>query len=69
MTNTQEITPRNLGVHETGIYVGVGRSTIYDLLKDDPAFPQGFKVGKKRLFPIHALDAWMQGLETGKAVH
>ncbi len=69
MINTQEIKPRNLGVNEAGTYIGIARSTLYDLLKNDPAFPQGFKLGKKRLFPVHMLDAWMQELETGKAVH
>lgn len=66
MTN-QQIAPRNLSIADACRYTGLGRSSIYQAMKYDPAFPQGLKIGKRRLLPVADLDTWLDQKQVGMA--
>lgn len=63
---SNETKPRNLSVTQTCEWLGLARSTFYLLLKNGKA-PVGIRLGRKRLFPITQLEAWMTSLESQKA--
>lgn len=62
-----DIQKRNLTVKEACTWGGFARSTFYKMIKDGDA-PAGFKLGKKRLFPLTDLEDWMASLQS-KEVH
>lgn len=66
MNNDIQTKPRNFSVDQVCEWAGIARSTFYGMVKMGTA-PQGFKLGKRRLFPVAALEEWMAGLESGKA--
>lgn len=56
-----QVNTKNLGLIEAAEYIGVSRSRFYKCLADGSA-PAGFTIGRKRLFPIVELDAWLERL-------
>jgi excisionase family DNA binding protein len=66
MVNDAQSKPRNYSIDQACEWAGIARSTFYALMKSGDA-PQGFKLGKRRLFPVATLEEWMASLESGKA--
>lgn len=46
-----------LSVTEAAAALGIGRATLYELIKNHDAPPSYF-VGRRRLFPIAGLEQW-----------
>lgn len=53
----------SVGAEEAAQILGVGRSTVFKLVKDGTL--QGVKLGKRRLFTIHELEALLATLQKG----
>jgi len=53
--------PLTLTPKEAAIRSGIGINTIYEICRDNPAFP-AFRVGKKTLIPVEAFDKWVADL-------
>jgi predicted DNA-binding transcriptional regulator AlpA len=50
-----------LRLEQAASYIGVSRRSFYYLLHEDPDLDQAcFRVGTTRLWPVAALDAWME---------
>jgi excisionase family DNA binding protein len=56
---------RAFSIDEFGRTYGLGRSLTYTLLKEGKL--QGVKVGRKRLIPADAAEAWLAGLSEPQA--
>lgn len=63
--------PAALKAADAAAHLGISRSHFYQLLRSDPHLGKlAFTAGRRRLFPIVALDEWMRakqctgGLET-----
>jgi excisionase family DNA binding protein len=55
------VAPAALKPKEAARYLGLGRSSFYNLLRTDSSLmAASFKVGRSRVFMIAALDAWMK---------
>lgn len=48
-----------LNPQEAAQALGVNRSTLYDLMRRDATFPH-FSIGRRRVIPMTALEAWVQ---------
>lgn len=48
-----------LGVNAAARYLGIGRVTLYQLLKTNDG-PPSLRIGKRRLFRREALDNWLK---------
>ncbi len=48
----------SLSVDETASAIGISRAYLYLLLKEGKA-PRSFVVGKRRLFPVSEIHAWL----------
>lgn len=60
-------TPREaLGLNEAADAIGIGRSSLYALLKEG-AGPRTFSVGRRRLIRLETLRQWMRDQERAEA--
>ncbi len=65
MTQSTREAERFGDLAEASTRLGVHPSTVSRLLKsDDP--PPSFKIGRKRLFPLNALDQWRDSKIVGR---
>lgn len=63
----QDGTPREaLSIGEAAQAVGLGRATLYELLRDGRG-PQTFTVGRRRLVRVEALREWLRRREAEQA--
>ena len=49
--------PVSVGPDEAATAIGIGRVTLFRLLRAGTA-PPSFKVGRRRLFPVSGLKEW-----------
>jgi excisionase family DNA binding protein len=59
-TPIDPLKPRLLSIRETGAVLGVGRSTVYDLISQGAI--RTVKIGRRALVPIEDLDAYLKRL-------
>lgn len=62
----QQIKPKNLSVAQVCEWGNFSRSKFYTMLADGTA-PQGFHLGKRRLFNLEVLEKWMADLQAAGA--
>ncbi len=67
MTQIQDKFKRLLTAKEAAEYISYSRSHIYILLKSKEI--KSFKIGKRRLFDIHDLDLYVDGLKNDNSVY
>lgn len=63
-TNTEQVPLRFLRARGVCDKIAVSRSKLYELMTDDPEFPQPLKDGDSRQAPNywieHEIEAWMR---------
>jgi excisionase family DNA binding protein len=57
MTNHSDQQPRLLDIIEAGQMLGIGRSSVYALI--DAGELTSCKIGRRRLVPVTAIDAYV----------
>jgi len=65
METIRETLRVSLGVSDAAVALGIGRATLYELLKARSA-PPSYMVGRRRLFPISGLEKWAHDRVTAK---
>ena len=62
--NTPKIEKTAFRTAEAAKYLGIGLTTLYKLLKQDPDFPQGIYYSSRcRVFLRQDLDRWLDTLK------
>ncbi len=62
-TPTAPVERLSVGAEEAAQILGVGRSTVFKLVKEGTL--RGVKLGKRRLFTVHELEALLASLPKG----
>ncbi len=56
---TDAVKPKQITFAEMLATLNTARSTAYHLMANDPSFPKGAKIGRRRMFRIEDLDRYL----------
>jgi predicted DNA-binding transcriptional regulator AlpA len=55
-----QLAPGALSGRASAAYLGISKSKLYEVLGEDPSFPAPIRIGRRILFRIPDLDAWLE---------